>query len=172
MNLDSLVEFVDDMIVQNDYPGFEPRALKIGLPESFNKSGAKIFGQALKHDNIYVRLAALRWFQEKPGLMRPYFRVITDFLGDADSFIRQESILCFERCGACNEETVIKISRLLCDSDVDVRKAAAKACGKIASKLKIKDGEVVEALRQAASEGDSQVRFKAEKALRKIGVYD
>ncbi|MBZ0186750.1 MAG: HEAT repeat domain-containing protein [Candidatus Obscuribacterales bacterium] len=171
MTIEALVEFVDDMIVQNDYPGFEPRSLKIGLPESLLKGSTKLFAQALKHDNVYVKLAALRWFQEKPGFVRPYLHVIGNLLLHEDSFIRQESILCLERFNACDREMLSRVAALLKDDDVDVRKAAAKACGKIASKLKVKEGDVIEALKVAALESSPQVRFKAEKALRKIGLY-
>ena len=66
MNLDKLAGVVEELIVQLDYPGFEPRSLKLGLPEELETMSAKTFASALGHQSVYVKLAALRWFQSGP----------------------------------------------------------------------------------------------------------
>ncbi len=60
MNLEKLASVVDTMIIQHDYPGFEPRGLKLGLPEDLQNMSAKTFSNALSHESVYVKLTALR----------------------------------------------------------------------------------------------------------------
>jgi HEAT repeat protein len=52
-----------------------------------------------------------------------------------------------------------------------VRKAAAKALGKLLSKEPSADEAIIKALREAANDPDEQVRWKAQKALRRLGAY-
>ncbi len=173
MNLEKLAEVVDDMIIQHDYPGFEPRALILGLPEEINKAPAKVFGDALSHESVYVKLAALRWFQERPGLARNYMiKHVMGLMDDGDPFVRMEAIRLVERGTEPTKDMVLKISTLLQDEDPEVQRCAARACGKLCKKLKLKDQTVIDNLHAAAAGTDSQLRGKAEKALRKIGVYD
>jgi HEAT repeat protein len=172
MELSDLAEIVDNMIVQHDYPGFEVRALKLGLPEEALKMHAKVFVQALGHESIYVKLAALRWLQERPGVAKSYVKAIAGLLDNSDEWVRMEAVRTIERINAPSEEAALKIAQLLTDSNVEVRKTAAKALGKICAKRFNKNEVIVTSLRDAASDDDSQVRWKAQKALRQIGEYD
>lgn len=172
MNIDTLAEFVDNMIVQSDYPGFEPRSLKIGLSQELERAPAKLFGQALKHESIYVRLTALRWFQERPGYIKPYIRLMIDQCDKEDDWERMESIKALERFTRPTEEMSLAVAKNLSDENLEVQKVACRALGKIGKRLKLKEGPVIEGLNQLAENGHSDVRRKAEKALRKIGVYE
>ncbi|MDZ4834887.1 MAG: HEAT repeat domain-containing protein [Candidatus Melainabacteria bacterium] len=173
MNLEKLAEVVENMIIQHDYPGFEPRALLLGLPDEVTKAPAKVFGDGLRHENVFVRLASLRWFQERPGLARSYMiKVVLPMLKDVDPYVRMETIRLIERATEPNQEMVLQISPLLQDENPEVQRWAARALGKLCKKLKIKDQTIIESLQVAAAAPDSQLRGKAEKALRKIGVYD
>ncbi len=171
MTLEALAEFVDDMIVQNDYPGFEPRSYKIGLSQELLKGPTKVFGQALGHPSVYVKLVALRWFQERPQYLKPYTRPVLAMVDDEDKWLRMESIMALERLHSPTMEMAEQISKRLFDEEIAVQQVAARALGKMGKRLKLKDGEVVEALNKVAQEGDALVRRKAEKALRKIGLY-
>jgi HEAT repeat protein len=170
-DVEKLAEVVDEMIVQHDYPGFEPRSLKLGLPDFLVKASARMYAEALGHESIYVKLAALRWFQERPGMMKPYINAVAGLVDNTDPWVRLESIQALERYPFPSPTFANRIAERLQDEDVDVQRASAKALGKIGSKLKLKDGEVIEGLKQAAQGKDGQLRGKAEKALRKIGVY-
>ncbi|MBX9696207.1 MAG: HEAT repeat domain-containing protein [Cyanobacteria bacterium] len=172
MNINQLAQVVDEMIIQHDYPGGEPRALKLGLPESVNKAPAKVFAQALGHESVYVKLASLRWFQERPGMMKSHIAALTGLIDHEDEFVRLETIRALERYPYPTSAIVTKVSKRLQDEDVEVKREAAKACGKMCSKLKLSEGVVIEALKIASQDVDGQLRGKAEKALRKIGVYD
>lgn len=171
MTIKSLAQFVDDMIVQNDYPGFEPRAYKIGLSQDLLKGPAKLFGQALDHDSIYVRLVALRWFQERPQYLKPYIRPVLAMVDSEDHWLRMESIMALERLHQPSEEIAGKVAAHLFDAEIVVQQVAARALGKIGKRLKLKEGVVIDSLTQVARDGDPLVKRKAEKALRKIGVY-
>ena len=160
------------MIIQHDFPGFEPRALKLGLPESVTKAPAKTFSQALGHESVFVRLAALRWFQERPGMMKSHIRGIAGLVDHDDEFVRLEAIRAIERYPYPSRELAVSIADHLVDESEEVRRAAAKACGKICAKMKLKDDQVIEKLKDATTEKDGILRGKAEKALRKIGIYD
>lgn len=167
MDLEKLVEVVDDMTVQHSYPGFDIRTLKLGLPASVLKAPPKVYGAALKHENVMVRLAALRWFWEKPGPAKPFARVIVECLSDPDDVVRAEAVRCLERISNLDKNYVVKIAELLKDPFPEVRKAAAKGLGKIG----IKDEVVIENLREAADDPDHEVKWKAQKALRQLGAY-
>jgi HEAT repeat protein len=168
IEVEKLAQVVDDMIVQHDYPGFEPRALKLGLPQEIEGLSAKTFGAALGHESIYVRLAALRWLQERPGVAKSYLNAIAGLLDNGDPYVRLESARTFQRIGSVDPEFVLKICRLLKDDNADVRKAAAKAIGKLGSKLKQPNQEILDALNEATTDKDPEVRMKVQKAVRLI----
>jgi hypothetical protein len=170
MELERFAEIVDDMIIQHDYPGFEPRALKLGLPEEILRMHTKTFASALGHTNVYVKLAALRWFQERPGMAKSYVKAISGLFDSSDEFVRMESLKTVERFPQVAPELVVEMSRLLKDENSSVRKAAAKAVGKLASRMKQKDPQVVDALREASNDKDPEVRMKVQKAVRLIGA--
>lgn len=168
MDLDRFAQLVDDMIIQHDYPGFEPRGLNLGLPEDVQRMPAKTFANALGHKNVYVRLAALRWFQERPGLARSYSPAIVGLFDHEDEFVRMEAVRTVEKFHEVKPEVVVKIAELLKDEYAEVRKAAAKATGKLASRMKMKDAKVLEALQEATKDTDPEVRMKVQKAVRLI----
>ncbi len=172
MELADLAEIVDNMIVQHDYPGFEVRALKLGLPEEALKMHAKVFVQALGHESIYVKLAALRWLQDRPGVAKSFVKAIAGLLDHDDEWVRMEAVRTIERISAPSDEAVLKIAELLHDPNVEVKKTAAKALGKICAKKSNKNETVVKLLRDASTDADSSVRWKVQKALRQIGEYD
>jgi hypothetical protein len=171
MDLQELVDIIDTMIVEHDYPGFEPRALNLSLPQRALAAPAKVFGQALHHDNIFVQLAALRWFQARPGLVKSHSKAITALLESDDSFVRAEAIKTMERAGLADGDNLTKLAAKLKDSNEMVRKAAAKAAGKLFGQVEKLDDDLLIALREAALDPDEQVRWKAQKALRKLGAY-
>ena len=171
MELENLVEIVETMIVQHDYPGFEARALNLGLPHAALEAPAKVFGEALKHQNIFVQLAALRWFQARPGLIKSYLNGVVNLLHSNDEYVRMEATKTLERSGTTKPEAINKVSVLLKDQNDMVRKAAAKALGKLLSKEPSADEAIIAALREAANDPDEQVRWKAQKALRRLGAY-
>lgn len=171
MELETLADIVDKMVVEHDYPGFEPRSLKLGLPESANKAPSRLFAQALGHSNVYVKLAALRWFQDHPGMIKQFVNAIVGLFDSPDEWVRLEAVQTLERLHNPSEEHALKLCKLLGDSELMVRKAAAKATGKICLKINCKQPEILESLRHAAEDADVEVRWKAEKALRKLGAY-
>ena len=172
MNLEKLADFVENMVLQHDYPGFEPRSLKLGLPDSINNASARVFYDALGHPNVYVKLAALRWFQEKPGMGKGHDRAFAGLLDNEDPWVRREALRTLERMQIKNEEIIVMMSPLLADSDSGVKKAAAKALGKLCAKRAKKIEAVTAGLQAAAKDADPEVRWKAEKALRLLGAYD
>jgi hypothetical protein len=167
MDLDRLAEIVDDMAVQHDYPGYEIRSLQMGLPVEVVKSQPKLFGDALKHNNVLVRLVGLRWFWDNPGRTAPFMRVMADCLDDPDEWVRREAIRTLERASKTDEKVAARIALRLTDEATEVRKAAAKALGK----LGFKSTPIIEALQKATMDSDHEVRWKAEKALRQLGAY-
>lgn len=167
MDIETLAETVEDMILQLSYPGFERRSLKLGLPDLVNKAPAKVFAQALKHESVLVRLAALRWFGERPGIAKINARGILACLSDSDEWVRVEALLCIERFGELDDKDAEAIAALLTDQYIDVKKGAAKALGKIGNRSE----PVLAALRQAAESPDTEFRWKVEKSLRKLGAY-
>lgn len=166
--LEKLAEIVEDMILQLSYPGFDERSLKLGLPDSLNKLPHKVFGLALKHESVVVRLAALRWFQERPGLAKSHFKPLIGCLEDGDPWVRLEAVQCLEKFDSLSEEYLLKLLPLLKDQEsVEVRKACAKALGKLGGKSQA----VIDALKSASEDANHEVRWKAQKALRKLGAY-
>jgi HEAT repeat protein len=168
MELDHFAQLVDDMIIQHDYPGFEPRSLKLGLPDEANRMPAKTFARALGHANVYVRLAALRWFQERPGMAKPHLAAIVGLFQGQDEFVRMEAVNTVSKIPSLGADVILQVTPLLRDSTIDVRKAAAKAVGKMASRLKQPNVEILQALKEAASDSNPEVRMKVQKAVRLI----
>ncbi|MBC7999577.1 MAG: HEAT repeat domain-containing protein [Leptolyngbya sp.] len=170
-DLEKLAEIVDEMILQQDYPGFEPRSLKLGLPEIVENMNGRVFSHALGHESVYVRLVALRWFQERPGIAKAYLPAVIGLIDHKDEWVRLEAIRLSERIPRIPESAALKISKRLTDESKLVRKAASKALGKILKRSVTKDPSVVDALKAAAQDEDVEVRFKAQKALRNIGEF-
>lgn len=171
MNVDRLADVVEELIVQLDYPGFEPRSLKLGLPEELEGMSAKNFGNALGHKSVYVKLAALRWFQERPGVAKSHLSAILGLVDSNDEWVRMESIRTVEKMSKLPAHVGGIVSKGLKDECVEVRKASAKALGKILKRSVTKDVSVIDALKEATQDSDVEVRFKAQKALRNIGEF-
>jgi hypothetical protein len=171
MNVDRLADVVEELIVQLDYPGFEPRSLKLGLPEELEGMSAKNFGNALGHKSVYVKLAALRWFQERPGVAKSHLPAILGLVDSKDEWVRMESIRTVEKMSKLPAHVGGIVSKGLKDESVEVRKASAKALGKILKRSVTKDASVIDALKEATQDSDVEVRFKAQKALRNIGEF-
>jgi HEAT repeat protein len=167
MDVEKLAAIVEEMGLQHAYPGYDVRSLKMGLPQEVIKAPGKIFHAALKHDNPLVRLAALRWFQEKPGIARAFANSIAECTGDPDEWVRAETCLALERISEVDEKAAVRIADLLKDESVMVRKAAAKALGKLGCQAQ----PVIDALMKATEDSDHQVRWKAQKALRQLGAF-
>ncbi|MBX9948647.1 MAG: HEAT repeat domain-containing protein [Candidatus Obscuribacterales bacterium] len=171
MNLEKLAGVVEELIVQLDYPGFEPRSLKLGLPEELQTMSAKTFASALGHESVYVKLAALRWFQERPGVAKSHLAAILGLIDSSDEWVRMESIRAVEKMWKLPPHVGGVVSKGLTDQSVEVRKATAKALGKILKRSVTKDALVIDALKQATQDSNVDVRFKAQKALRNIGEF-
>jgi hypothetical protein len=167
MELTEFAEIVENMALQHDYPGFEIRSLKLGLPAEVTKAPAKMFAAALGHDRVVVKLAALRWFSDCPGVAQQHLHRIMPKLSDADEWVRLEAVSLLGRMHKLKDENIVEIAKLLKDEDKAVRKEAAKALGK----LGCKDPQVVTALKAASEDADTEVKWKAQKALRKLGEY-
>jgi HEAT repeat protein len=171
MDLGQLADTVDTMIIQHNYPGFEPRALKLGLPLAAVNSSPKVFGAALQHKSVYVQLAALRWFQSHPGLVKGYSTTILKLLQEDDEYVRLEAIKTLECGGITDSAALHSLGLQLKDRDHLVRTAAAKALGKLLAKSDERNPEILALLKEAAADSEEQVRWKAQKALRKLGNY-
>src|SRR5687767_7161466 len=130
MDLDQLVDIVETMALQHSYPGFDIRSLQLGLPDAVTKSPARLFVAALKHENPVVKLAALRWFWERPGDARKHARQIGEVLEDPDEWVRLEAVRALGRLESLEEKIAIEVAKRLADENAEVRKAAAKSCGK------------------------------------------
>jgi vesicle coat complex subunit len=165
--LEKFVEIVEDMILQLSYPGFDERSLKLGLPDSISKFPPKTYANALKIDSTVVKLAAIRWYQERPGIAKSHLKSITECLTDKDDWVRKEAVLCLEKIEHVDENVLLQICALLKDEDIDVRKYTAKALGKLGGKSQA----VIEALQAASEDSNHEVRWKIQKALRKLGAY-
>jgi HEAT repeat protein len=165
--LEKFAEIVEDMILQLSYPDFDERSLKLGLPDAINKLPPRTYDSALKHDSAVVRIAAMRWFQERVGIAKSHLKSIAECLNDKDEWMRRETVHMLEKFDSLDEKLLVRISELLFDSDLEVRKATAKALGKIGGKSQ----EVISALQKASEDQNHEVRWKAQKALRKLGAY-
>lgn len=167
MDIRELVEIVENMAVQHAYPGFDVRSLKLGLPDSVTKGGARLFVSALHQPNPLVRLAALRWFWDRPGDAKRHVQDICALLEDADEWVRLEAVRDIGRIDIRDESVALRVAKTLEDPSVEVRKAASKTCGKLACKA----DPIIMALQKAAEDSDTEVRWKAQKALRQLGAY-
>lgn len=167
MELNQLIEIVETMALQHSYPGYDVRSLSLGLPESVTRSSSRLFVSALTCPQVLVKLAALRWFYERPGDAKRYVKQISQVLHDPDEWVRLEAARSIGRVSNVDQAIANDVSELLNDADAEVRKAAAKTCGKLNCKSEI----VIANLRKAAQDPDTEVRWKAQKALRQLGAY-
>ncbi|MCA0312409.1 MAG: sister chromatid cohesion protein PDS5 [Candidatus Melainabacteria bacterium] len=182
--LDELAQFVSDLITQNDYPGFEARAFKVGLPDRFFSASSKLFGAALDHESVFVRLVALRWFEEKPGTIKPFVKAIIDKLSDADEYVRAEALHALEKYHTPTSGNALSCAELLLDQSTLVRKASAKALAKMLPRVNEGSAKELEDVKKtnlervhkllmdAYSDNDVLVRQKVEKAMRKSGSFE
>jgi HEAT repeat protein len=115
-----------------------------------------------------VKLAALRWFQDHSGMAKTHLNAIAGLFDSDDEFVRMESVKTAERMNDVPKETQAKMSVLLKDESVEVRKATAKALGKLASKAKQKDPAILASLEEASHDVNPEVRMKVQKAIRLI----
>src|SRR5271170_1684083 len=92
MEIEEFVEIVETMAVQHAYPGFDVRSLQLGLPAAAVNAPVKLFAQALKQESVIARLAALRWFWERPGVAKRHVTAITACLDDQDEWARLEAV--------------------------------------------------------------------------------
>ncbi len=166
--LEHLSEFIIDTITQSDYPGFEAKAFRLGLPIQYHNAPASLFLKALKSDNIYIQLAALRWFQEKPNQTFSHQDAILNFLKSNDIWLRFEAIKTIERMSSPKENLAVALSPLMLDESAMVKQEAIKAFGKIIRKLKINKPELLTNLEIASQDKNHEVKRKALKALRLI----
>jgi len=167
MEIDELVEIVETMVLQHDYPGFDVRSLRLGLPQRVNRAPVKLFVAALARSEVCVRLAALRWFWERPGVAGRHAAAIAGLLEDPDEWVRCEAARTLGRVAGLDETTALALAAALKDTDAAVRKAACRSLGK----LPVASDEVIGALRQAAGDEDIEVRWKALKALRQLAGH-
>lgn len=167
MEIQEFTEIVETMAMQHDFPGYDVRSLRLGLPQAVVKSPVKLFVEALQQDNVLVKLAALRWYWERPGDAKRCLHSIAQLLADKDEWVRMEAIKVLSRVDKVDETIVVQIAHLLEDPDLLVSQAAAKACGKLGCRAK----EVLVALRMAATHENRELRWKAQKALRQLGEY-
>ena len=186
--LQDLADFVSDLISQTDYPGFEARAFRVGLPDKFTHASSRLFAEALEHPSVFVKLCALRWFQDKPGMVKPHVKTIVALLESEDEWLRIESLGALERYHYPTSGNALSAARLLTDENVLVRRHAGKALAKMLPRVsdksaarEVKELPEVKAenmlqvrlqLENAMNDADVLVRQKAEKALRKSGLLD
>ncbi len=167
MDLNKLADLVEQMSIEHSYPGYDVRSTHLGMPDSVTKSPARLFGLALEHESVMVKLVALRWFYDRPGDAKRYQKTLLELLASPDEWVRLETAKTISRIHKVDEQTAIAVSQLLSDPNMEVRKHAAKALGKLGHK----NPEIIENLQKASSDSDREVRWKAEKALRLLGAY-
>jgi HEAT repeat protein len=191
MELKDLEEVVENMILQHSYPGYEARALKLALPVALNNAPAKVYAQALGSNNVYVQLAALRWFQSRSGLTNSQALLVGSLLENSDAWVKTEAVRTIELTKIFDSKIILKILPLLKDPDQMVRIEAAKALGNLAKEIQklkspskanidkhsdsennesIKD-KIIVCLQEAAEDKVLDVRRKAIKSLRKLGAF-
>lgn len=167
MDLTEFAAIVEDMVIQHDYPGLDVRSVRLGLPRAVMGASPGLIADALGHDQAVVRLAALRWFQEKSGLATRYIKKIAELLQDEDEWVRLETIKVMGKLDNLGPVYCDSLAACLKDKWAGVRKEAAKVCGK-----QEKPSEsMISALKIAATDADIEVRWKAQKAMRKLGCY-
>lgn len=179
--LDELSDFVGELLVQYDYPGFESRGFRIGLPDRFNQGGSRLFAAALQHPSVIVRIVGLRWLQDHPGNIKPHVKEITRLLDDQDEWVRFESLGALERFAQPASGNALSCAARLKDESVMVRRGAGKALSKVLPRVNDKLAKELNEVReknlsetrslmhQALEDKDVQVRQKVEKALRRSG---
>ncbi len=167
MDLNKLAELVDRMTIEHSYPGYDVRSTHLGMPDAVTKSPARLFGLALEHQDVMVKLVALRWFYERPGDAKRYQKALLDLLTSPDEWVRLETAKTISRIDRVDEAVAVAVSELLADSNMEVRKHAAKALGKLGHKSQT----IIDNLQKASSDSEREVRWKAEKALRLLGAY-
>jgi HEAT repeats len=170
MELKDLEEIVDNIILQHDYPGYEPRSLNVALPQAITEAPVRLYRAALASSNVFVQLLGLRWFQTKLGAAKSCANPITAQLENADAWVRLEAIRTIDKAKLWNDGSVIKVSSLLKDPDEIVRMEAAKACGRLPKSIFLQE-KVIPALKEASQDSAQSVRRKAIKSLRKLGVF-
>jgi HEAT repeat protein len=169
MDLEKLVQIIEDMALQHDYPGFELRSLKLALPKETEQCSAKTFALALDHKDVIVKLAAIRWFiNARPGTIKQYSQAVINCLQNEDEWVRLEAIALLEHTKLDNEALSQLLCRLFNDTSNEVRAAAVKAAGKLGANSSV----VISGLKEACLDKDANVRAKAGKALRKLGAYE
>jgi len=167
MDVDQLAEIVETMVLQHAYPGYDVRSLRLGLPTAVVNAPVRVFRAALQNESTVVKLAALRWFWDRPGDAKRCIANISQVLGDADEWVRLEAVRTIGRIGTVEEALAVRVSDLLRDPDPEVRKAAAKTVGKLGCRAE----PVIVALKVASGDPDTEVKWKAQKALRQLGAY-
>ncbi len=167
MDLNKLADLVDQMTIEHSYPGYDVRSTHLGMPDSVTKSPARLFGQALEHEDAMVKLVALRWFYERPGDAKRYQNTLLALLKSSDEWVRLETAKTISRIDRVDESVAVAVSELLADTNAEVRKHAAKALGKLGHKSET----IIENLKKASADSEREVRWKAEKALRLLGAY-
>ncbi len=185
MKLKDLEEAVENMIVQHDYPGYEARSLKLALPNVFSNASAGIYVKALGSHSVYVQLAALRWFQNKPGLVKTHAKLIVALLDSPDTWVKTEATRTIEITKGTELDVIVKICQLLKDPDIMVRKEAAKTLGTFGKELSNKPANsksktpeksstkeiIINALKESCEDSELDVRRKVIKSLRKLGAF-
>ena len=108
---------------------------------------------------------------ERPGVAKSHLAAILGLIDSKDEWVRMESIRTVEKMSKLPGHAAGVVSKGLRDESIEVRKATAKALGKILKRSVTKDDSVIGALKQATQDSDVEVRFKAQKALRNIGEF-
>lgn len=167
MDLNKLADLVDQMTIEHSYPGYDVRSTHLGMPDSVTKAPARLFAMALEHEDVMVKLVALRWFYDRPGDAKRYQNSLLQLLKSPDEWVRLETAKTLSRIDRVDEEVAIAVSELLSDTNMEVRKHAAKALGKLGHKSET----IIQNLQKASTDTEREVRWKAEKALRLLGAY-
>jgi len=89
-------------------------------------------------------------------------------LDSPDEFVRMESVKTLEQLHEVGPDILKSMAALLKDEYTAVRKATAKALGKLAKRMKQKNEDVLRALTEASRDSDPEVRMKVEKAIRQV----
>jgi HEAT repeat protein len=168
MELKQLIEIVDTMAIEHAYPGFDIRGHVFGLPSQVSSAHAGVFIAALSQDNVLVKLVALRWLQERSGDAKRHLDAVSACLDDADFWVRLEAAKTISKVDKVTPDLANQVAKLLNDQSVEVRRETAK----VLSKLGITSEPVLSALKSAAeNDVDAEVRWKSQKALRRLGAY-
>src|SRR5262249_28426362 len=99
--------------LEHSYPGYDARSLALGLPEAVVKSPARLFAEALEHDDVLVQLVGLRWFYVRHGDAKRYMKSICNLLTSSDHWVRLEAAKTISQIHNVDEATATAVSRLL-----------------------------------------------------------